>query len=138
MADKGIRFGATAFVPGMPDSGRVGKIPPFHPKKWGIIYGIWKTLSKIRLSPFGLWAFRTGLIHCRIGFDLKTDAGIKKYKEFTVEASELVVSYGGSLSGEHGDGQSRGELLHKMYGDTIMEAFQNSKNLGSRLENESR
>ena len=38
-------------------------------------------------------------------------------------AADLVVSYGGSLSGEHGDGQSRGELLPKMFGPELMRAF---------------
>ena len=38
-------------------------------------------------------------------------------------AADLVVRYGGSLSGEHGDGQARAELLPKMYGDELVHAF---------------
>ncbi len=47
----------------------------------------------------------------RVTFDLQSEHGIRKYGEFVERAADLVVSYGGSLSGEHGDGQSRGALL---------------------------
>ena len=47
--------------------------------------------------------------------------GVAKYRRFMERAADLVASYGGSLSGEHGDGQSRGELLPRMFGDTIMQ-----------------
>ncbi len=67
--------------------------------------------------------FGQGCIHTRIDFDLVTAGGIRKYRSFVEEAADLVVSLGGSLSGEHGDGQSRGELLPKMYGPELMRAF---------------
>ena len=60
--------------------------------------------------------FGHGCIHMRVTFDLESEAGIRKYGEFVDRAADLVVSYGGSLSGEHGDGQSRGALLPKMFG----------------------
>lgn len=47
-------------------------------------------------------------------FDLFTAESVKNYRKFVEEAADLAVSYGGSLSGEHGDGQSRAELLPKM------------------------
>ena len=50
----------------------------------------------------------------------QTEAGIRRYGEFVDRAADLVVRYGGSLSGEHGDGQSRGALLPKMFGDELM------------------
>ena len=53
----------------------------------------------------------------------ESESGIRKYAEFVDRAADLVVSYGGSLSGEHGDGQSRGALLPKMFGPELMEAF---------------
>ena len=59
----------------------------------------------------------------RVSFDLESEAGIRKYGEFVERAADLVVSYGGSLSGEHGDGQSRGALLPKMFGPELMKAF---------------
>lgn len=60
--------------------------------------------------------FGDGCVHCRINFDLTSDAGKQKWQAFMQEAAELVISYGGSLSGEHGDGQIRAELLPRMYG----------------------
>ena len=50
--------------------------------------------------------FGQGLVHTRIDFGLKNRAGIQHYLAFTDEAADLVARYGGSLSGEHGDGQS--------------------------------
>ena len=71
--------------------------------------------------------FGHGCIHMRVNFDLQTDPGIRKYAEFIDRAADLVISYGGSLSGEHGDGQSRGALLPKMFGDDLMRAFREFK-----------
>lgn len=64
-----------------------------------------------------------GCIHSRIDFDLRSAGGLRRYRGFMEDAADLVVSYGGSLSGEHGDGQQRGELLPRMYGEELMEAF---------------
>ncbi|MEA2542699.1 MAG: hypothetical protein QOH35_4065, partial [Acidobacteriaceae bacterium] len=71
--------------------------------------------------------FGHGCIHMRVSFDLESEAGIRKYGEFVERAADLVVSYGGSLSGEHGDGQSRGALLPKMFGPELMNAFRQFK-----------
>jgi FAD/FMN-containing dehydrogenase/Fe-S oxidoreductase len=80
--------------------------------------------------------FGHGCIHMRVSFDLFTEDGIRKYGEFVERAADLVVSYGGSLSGEHGDGQSRGALLPKMFGSELMAAFRAFKAVwdpGNRL-----
>src|SRR5699024_2861235 len=61
---------------------------------------------------------------------------VASYRRFMERAAALVVSYGGSLSGEHGDGQSRGELLTTMFGHEIVEAFERTKALfdpGNRM-----
>jgi FAD/FMN-containing dehydrogenase/Fe-S oxidoreductase len=71
--------------------------------------------------------FGQGCVHCSIDFDLYTADGIDRWKQFLNEAAHLVTSYGGSLSGEHGDGQARGSLLPIMFGDTIMQAFREFK-----------
>jgi FAD/FMN-containing dehydrogenase/Fe-S oxidoreductase len=71
--------------------------------------------------------FGDGCIHTRINFDLTTREGIARYRRFVEEAAVLAVSYGGSLSGEHGDGQARGELLPIMYGHELMQAFREFK-----------
>ena len=52
--------------------------------------------------------FGQGLVHCRINFDLRSPGGIADYRAFLDEVASLVVAHGGSLSGEHGDGQSQG------------------------------
>lgn len=68
--------------------------------------------------------FGQGLVHTRVTFDLKTGPGIQKYREFVREGAHLVKRFGGSLTGEHGDGQARGELLGILYSPTILEAFE--------------
>ncbi|WP_110943726.1 FAD-binding and (Fe-S)-binding domain-containing protein [Streptomyces niger] len=67
--------------------------------------------------------FGQGCVHTRIPFELKTADGVAAFREFLHRAADLVASYGGSLSGEHGDGQARGELLPKMFGDRLVTAF---------------
>jgi FAD/FMN-containing dehydrogenase/Fe-S oxidoreductase len=71
--------------------------------------------------------FGDGLVHCRIDFDLRTEEGVQNWQSFLEEAADLVVKYGGSLSGEHGDGQSKAALLEKMYGPELIEAFREFK-----------
>jgi FAD/FMN-containing dehydrogenase/Fe-S oxidoreductase len=71
--------------------------------------------------------FGDGCTHCRIDFDLESAGGLRKWRSFLDEAADLVLENGGSLSGEHGDGQSRGELLEKMFGSELVEAFRQFK-----------
>ena len=73
--------------------------------------------------------FGHGCIHTRIPFDLGSVAGIAAYRSFMERSADLCVAYGGSLSGEHGDGQSRGELLVRMYGPELVGAFESVKAL---------
>ena len=73
--------------------------------------------------------FADGCVHCRIDFDLQSAGGIRKWRRFLDDAADLVVGLGGSLSGEHGDGQSRAELLEKMYGGELVGAFGELKRL---------
>ncbi|WAU85688.1 FAD-binding and (Fe-S)-binding domain-containing protein [Streptomyces sp. Qhu-G9] len=81
----------------------------------------------LRGSPYG--HFGDGCIHVRIDFDLLTRAGVGRFRTFSQELAELVVSHGGSLSGEHGDGQARAELLPKMYGPRVVALFERVKDL---------
>ncbi len=67
--------------------------------------------------------FGEGCVHARITFDLAAAAGIARFRAFLDEAADAVTSRGGSLSGEHGDGQARGALLERMYGAEMVEAF---------------
>jgi FAD/FMN-containing dehydrogenase/Fe-S oxidoreductase len=80
--------------------------------------------------------FGDGCVHVRIDFDMRTRDGIARFKAFTSAAADLVVKYGGSLSGEHGDGQARADLLEKMYGPELLAAFGEFKHLwdpGNRM-----
>jgi FAD/FMN-containing dehydrogenase/Fe-S oxidoreductase len=71
--------------------------------------------------------FGDGLVHCRVDFDLRTEEGLRNWQSFLEEAADLVVRHGGSLSGEHGDGQSKAALLEKMYGPELVQAFREFK-----------
>jgi FAD/FMN-containing dehydrogenase/Fe-S oxidoreductase len=71
--------------------------------------------------------FGHACVHTRINFDLESKEGIALFRKFVEEAADLVVSYGGSISGEHGDGQARAELLPKMFGPELMQAFREFK-----------
>lgn len=77
--------------------------------------------------------FGDGCIHSRITFDLKSRDGVDNWRAFLDEAAHLVVRYGGSLSGEHGDGQAKGEYLRIMYSDEIMNAFADFKSIWDPL-----
>jgi FAD/FMN-containing dehydrogenase/Fe-S oxidoreductase len=71
--------------------------------------------------------FGHGCLHTSIPFDLVSAQGVRDFRSFVERAADLVVSYGGSLSGEHGDGQARGELLDRMYGADTVRAFEEFK-----------
>ncbi|MFI0163152.1 FAD-binding and (Fe-S)-binding domain-containing protein [Streptomyces sp. NPDC017095] len=73
--------------------------------------------------------FGQGCVHTRIPFGLRTAEGVARFRRFLERAADLVASYGGSLSGEHGDGQSRGELLTRMFGARLVTAFGELKEL---------
>ncbi|MFF7728459.1 FAD-binding and (Fe-S)-binding domain-containing protein [Streptomyces sp. NPDC008001] len=81
----------------------------------------------LRGAPYG--HFGDGCIHVRIDFDLLGADGVRRFRDFSGEAAELVVAHGGSLSGEHGDGQARAELLPKMYGAEVVRLFERFKDL---------
>ncbi len=71
--------------------------------------------------PYG--HFGDGCVHARIDFPLTSEGGAGKYRAFVVEAAQLVASHGGSMSGEHGDGRARSELLQYMYTPAALELF---------------
>ena len=117
-------LGATARVPGKSDTWEGWEdsaVPPARLADY---------LRDLR-GPYESYGYRgsfyghfgQGCVHTRISFDLYTAAGIERYHHFVEEAADLCVAYGGSLSGEHGDGQSRGELLPRMFGEELLGAF---------------
>ncbi|MFJ5777577.1 FAD-binding and (Fe-S)-binding domain-containing protein [Streptomyces sp. NPDC093094] len=79
----------------------------------------------LRGTPYG--HFGDGCIHVRIDFDLLSEEGVARFRRFSEELARLVVAHGGSLSGEHGDGQARAELLPVMYGSETVALFERAK-----------
>jgi len=122
-------LGATSHVPGEPFNWEGWEDAAVAPEKLG---GYLRDLRKM-MADYGYKGslyghFGHACVHTRLNFDLQSKQGIAKYRKFVEEAADLVVGYGGSLSGEHGDGQSRAELLPKMFGPELMEAFRKFKN----------
>lgn len=130
-------LGATAFVPGEPDTWPGWEDSAVAPEKLGDYLRDLKRLFDrygYRAAIYG--HFGDGLIHCRINFELRTEEGLSKYRTFATEASEIIRRHGGSLSGEHGDGQARSALLEKMYGKKLVQCFRDFKALwdpGNRM-----
>ena len=123
-------LGATAFVPGKPRTWEGWEDSAVDPKHLGdYLREFRKLLEKYNYNGDLYGHFGQACVHTRINFDLETAAGIAHYRSFIDEAADLVIKYNGSLSGEHGDGQSRGELLPKMFGEELVGAFREFKAL---------
>ena len=121
-------LGATAFVPGETDHWEGWEDAAVAPEQLGsYLRGFRDLLSRYNYGTALYGHFGDGCVHCRIDFDLFAADGVRKWRAFIDEASDLVLEHGGSLSGEHGDGQSRAELLGKMYGPELVEAFREFK-----------
>ncbi len=123
-------LGATAFVPGEKDTWPGWEDSAVAPEKVGrYLRDLRELFNKYDYNPALYGHFGQGCIHCRVDFDLFTESGIKKYRSFMEEATDLIVRYDGSFSGEHGDGQSRAEFLGKMFGPELIEAFREFKSI---------
>jgi FAD/FMN-containing dehydrogenase/Fe-S oxidoreductase len=122
-------LGATAYPPGKHETHEGWEDAAVPPERLGdYLRDFRDLLRRYDYEPASLYGhFGHGCVHTRIPFELRTPDGIAKYRSFVENAADLVVSYGGSLSGEHGDGQSRGELLPKMFGPELMHAFSELK-----------
>jgi FAD/FMN-containing dehydrogenase/Fe-S oxidoreductase len=121
-------LGATAEVPGEPDTWEGWEDAAVPPAKVGPYLREFRALLDRYGYGCALYGhFGDGCIHVRINFDLMSRPGIDHYRAFIEEAADLVLRYGGSLSGEHGDGQSRAALLPKMYGPELVGAFREFK-----------
>ena len=123
-------LGATAFIPGRPDTYEGWEDSAVPLERVGDYLRDLKKLAGRYGYESALYGhYGQGCIHARWNFDLVTKEGIATFRRFLDEASDLVLSYGGSLSGEHGDGQSRAELLPKMFGEELVEAFREFKTI---------
>ena len=123
-------LGVISYVPGEPLSWEGWEDSAVAPEQLGRYLRDLRKLMKsfdYRGTLYG--HFGNGCVHNRMNFDLESKEGIAKFRKFMEAAADLVVSYGGSLSGEHGDGQARAELLPKMFGPELLEAFREFKNI---------
>ncbi|WP_226346011.1 FAD-binding and (Fe-S)-binding domain-containing protein [Agilicoccus flavus] len=84
---------------------------------------LYDLMARLDLAGIPFGHFGEGCIHVRIDFDLGTGPGVARYREFIEAAADLVASYGGSVSGEHGDGRARSELLARMYSPEMLALF---------------
>jgi FAD/FMN-containing dehydrogenase/Fe-S oxidoreductase len=121
-------LGAVSIVPGEPDRLEGWEDAAVAPEKLGVyLRALTALMAEYNYTSPLYGHFGHGCVHLRINFDLATQPGIAHFREFIDRAADLVVSLGGSLSGEHGDGQSRGALLEKMFGPELMQAFRTFK-----------
>jgi FAD/FMN-containing dehydrogenase len=112
-----VALGATAFAPGKADrwpGWEDSAVPPDSIEDY--LRALKKTFRSPRLQRIGLRPLRPGTCALSVAVRIQ-HAGRKKFHAFLNDAADLVVSYGGSISGEHGAGQARAELLPKMFGE---------------------
>ena len=123
-------LGATAHVPGRPIMWEGWEDAAVAPQKLGgYLRDLRKLLDRYEYGGDFYGHFGDGCVHTRTNFDLQSEPGIRKFRSFLDDAADLVTSYGGSFSGEHGDGQARADLLPKMFGEELMGALREFKAL---------
>jgi FAD/FMN-containing dehydrogenase/Fe-S oxidoreductase len=121
-------LGAMVFVPGEPDRYEGWEDAAVPPAQLGnYLRAITKLMAEYGFRSPLYGHYGQGCVHTRINFDFRSVEGLRKFREFITRAADVVLSFGGSLSGEHGDGQSRAALLPKMFGPELMEAFREFK-----------
>jgi FAD/FMN-containing dehydrogenase/Fe-S oxidoreductase len=121
-------LGATAHPPGQPVNYEGWEDAAVAPEQLGrYLRGIRDLWDEFGYTGAWYGHFGQGCVHTRNNFDLSTVEGLRSYRMYVERAADLCVSLGGSISGEHGDGQARGELLERMYGPELMEAFRRFK-----------
>lgn len=91
--------------------------------------GLDELMRRYGLSGASYGHFGEGCMHMRIDFDLLSDRGVAAYRAFVEQATDLVVALGGSVSGEHGDGRARSELLGRMYGSDGLDLLAEMKHI---------
>ena len=123
-------LGATAFVPGKGHTWEGWEDSAVDPKHLGAyLRELRALLNKYGYSGDLYGHFGQACVHTRNNFDLESAPGIARFRAYLDEAADLCIRYNGSLSGEHGDGQARADLLPKMFGPELMQAFNEFKSL---------
>jgi FAD/FMN-containing dehydrogenase/Fe-S oxidoreductase len=123
--------GGTTIIPGQHSITHEGwEDAAVHPRVLGSYLRDYKTLlAKYGYKGWYYGHFGEGCVHQRVTFDLETDQGIRRFRKFLEEAADLVGGYGGTISGEHGDGHARAFLYEKMFGPELVEGFRSFKRL---------
>jgi FAD/FMN-containing dehydrogenase/Fe-S oxidoreductase len=117
-------LGACVFVPGEKNGCEGWEDSAVPPDRLGpYLRDLFSLISRYGYRTPMYGHFGQGCVHLRITFDFKTTEGVERYRKFIDEAADIVLKYGGSFSGEHGDGQARAVLLPKMFGPELMQAF---------------
>ncbi len=123
-------LGSTVFVPGEPHGWEGWEDAAVAPEQLGsYLRQLWALMKNYDYRSPMYGHFGQGCVHTRINFDLESEPGIRKFRAFLDEATDIVIAHGGSLSGEHGDGRARAALLPKMFGPDLMQAFREFKSL---------
>jgi FAD/FMN-containing dehydrogenase/Fe-S oxidoreductase len=123
-------LGATVFVPGESDRWEGWEDAAVPPARLGAyLRSIFALMAEYGYSSPLYGHYGQGCVHMRINFDFRSEQGLRKFREFLDRATDVVLKFGGSLSGEHGDGQARAALLPKMFGPELMQAFREFKAL---------
>ena len=123
-------LGAVVFVPGEPDRWEGWEDAAVPPEKLGAyLRSISALMAEYGYSSPLYGHYGQGCVHMRINFDFRSEKGLRDFREFLDRATDVVLGFGGSLSGEHGDGQARAALLPKMFGPELMQAFREFKAL---------
>ncbi len=123
--------GGTTVIPGQHSITHEGwEDAAVHPRMLGRYLRDYKALlAKHGYKGWYYGHFGEGCVHQRVTFDLETDRGVRTFRRFLEEAADLVVQYGGSISGEHGDGHARAFLYEKMFGPELVDGFRQFKQL---------
>jgi FAD/FMN-containing dehydrogenase/Fe-S oxidoreductase len=121
-------LGATAFIPGVGTGWEGWEDAAVDPIQLGsYLRAIFALMNQFGYRSPMYGHFGQGCVHMRHNFDLETESGILKFRQFMDRATDIALAHGGSISGEHGDGQARGALLPKMFGEELMDAFRSFK-----------
>ncbi len=127
-------LGATSWVPGQAPAWEGWEDSAVPPERLGdYLRDLRQLYNKFNYTGAFYGHFGQACVHTRIDFDLFTQPGIDKWRNYMREAVALVVRYGGSMSGEHGDGQARAEFLPDMFGPELVRAFEEFKDIWDPL-----
>ncbi len=124
-------LGSSAFIPGRPRTWPGAEDSAVPPANLGaFLRGFDRILTRHSLAVATYYGhFGEGCVHARVNFDLASAPGIATFRAAMIDLGELVTNLGGSLSGEHGDGLARSELLPMMFRPELIAAFRDFKRI---------